>query len=1112
MPTSLPLNRDFLVDIGGWETLKHAQAMVDAGRVLHTSYQPPILTGRVMIDGRETVTRLKIGQSLAQVENLCPCRQAKVDGTICPHVVAAGLAWIRRQQVVAEPNQAKQAAVSSIGSPPSPAQSAATSAFARHVLGRHPPESPVIEVFVLLPLQLPGALGEGHLRVILEARIDLPRTPPGLAGARPWEAVCKALPAAPAVGEEDEAVLSFLEQVGSGSLAGMMAIPKARLPAFLLRLAGHPRVFLGKKAGIVLAADGLRPKLGLRMRLAGELELTLAESPAAARAHPKSVLMDLAGGGRWRWTPPEAANSGEARLEREATWEGPYAALADGPVVIPRDAVAGFLVRELPALSHRFDIVHDDTGQMVFETETPSFHLVLDGSLAGMTLRVEAAYHGRRVVLPPKELDSKPEDSGGWQTDPENPKRFWTRDRMAERLVLERVSKAGFVAGHRSPDQFVITDERKVADFLANAFPRWRQKWTIELGPRFANVFPRLKYVEPEVTLRSEGSGQDWLSLDLAPVVKPVGAESGAAAVGGSAKLSMADIQRWLQTGQHHQRMAGAGDGGGDAILLLPSQVWGQFREALADSDVAQSAAGPARVQARFAPYLANVLEAQGFSLSPRSEWPPGKGSAGMGMLPANLEALLRPYQRDGVAWICGLAQAGFGGLLADEMGLGKTVQILAFLRRLAGVTPPPGPSLVVAPTSLVENWRAEAERFTPDLRVLVLHGSRRREKFSEIDSHDLVITSYALLRRDADAYQGVEFAAMILDEAQHIKNRASQNAQSAKALRARHRFVLTGTPIENSLFDLWSIFDFLMPKYLGSALDFKDRYEIPISKQRDESASERLRLRLQPFFLRRTKADVIRDLPDKIEQIAWCELSAEQAEVYGALLDQSRREVFDASGKAGQAAGRNRIAVLVALLRLRQASCHLGLLPAPGPEAPSWSEPSGKLDLAIELLNEAIDGGHRILVFSQFVQFLQLCRERLDAHGIDYAYLDGATEVARRQTEIARFQGASAEAPPVFLISLKAGGVGLNLTAADTVLHLDPWWNPAAEDQATARAHRIGQRRVVNAYKLIARGTVEEKILALQQKKRELIASHVTNEATFIEQLDWDEIERLFE
>ncbi len=446
--------------------------------------------------------------------------------------------------------------------------------------------------------------------------------------------------------------------------------------------------------------------------------------------------------------------------------------------------------------------------------------------------------------------------------------------------------------------------------------------------------------------------------------------------------------------------------------------------------------------------------------------------------IPAALDAILRPYQKLGTAWLWHLYRQELGGILADEMGLGKTLQALALIAaarasRSRGVKRPP--HLVVCPASLVENWRREAARFTPELKVFVHHGTRRLAE-KDFAAHDLVLTSYGTLARDSVLFELVEFDLILADEAQHLKNRRTQAAQSLRALRGRGRFLLTGTPLENSLDDLRSLFEFLMPGFLG---------KVPSGLKRDERTWHDAQLRTQtaPYILRRTKAAVAPELPEKIEQILWCEPTATQTALYRRLQEDSERELIDLAAR-GQSENQLRFAALTQLLRLRQIACDPRLVPTG--RAASAAD-SAKLDAFRELLAESIDEGHRMLVFSQFTALLTLLREELDAEGVAYCYLDGSMTPKARQAAVDKFQND--EDVPVFLISLKAGGTGLNLTGADIVVHFDPWWNPAAEAQATDRAHRIGQTKVVTSYKLICSGTVEEKVLALQDTKRALLA-----------------------
>ncbi|MCA1809819.1 MAG: DEAD/DEAH box helicase family protein, partial [Lentisphaerae bacterium] len=401
-------------------------------------------------------------------------------------------------------------------------------------------------------------------------------------------------------------------------------------------------------------------------------------------------------------------------------------------------------------------------------------------------------------------------------------------------------------------------------------------------------------------------------------------------------------------------------------------------------------------------------------------------------ILSAKLESILRPYQKEGVTWLRFLEQSLFNGILADDMGLGKTVQALSWISQ-ARLHPQimEKPCLVVCPTSLVENWAEEAHRFAPELRLLTLSGAERHGYWDELEHVNMAITSYALLRRDVEKYLKIDFAVIVLDEAQHIKNRSTMNAVAAKRLRSMHRLVLTGTPMENSIADLWSIMDFLMPGYLGSYESFRRTYELPSAQAGPEAEQVRLRLRrkLHPFVLRRLKIDVARDLPPKIERTAICSLTTDQQRIYDGLLEQSRRRLITMVAERGFQ--HSRMEILKTLLRLRQVCCHLALLKQPlAPE----SQPSAKLELFMELLDEAVDGGHRVLVFSQFTSMLFILRRRLEEAALKYSYLDGMT---RERQRVVREFNARRDVP-VFLMSLKAGGTGLNITGADMVIHYD--------------------------------------------------------------------------
>jgi superfamily II DNA or RNA helicase len=449
---------------------------------------------------------------------------------------------------------------------------------------------------------------------------------------------------------------------------------------------------------------------------------------------------------------------------------------------------------------------------------------------------------------------------------------------------------------------------------------------------------------------------------------------------------------------------------------------------------------------------------------------------------PKGLQATLRDYQLDGLAWMQFLREYDLGGILADDMGLGKTVQTIAHILTEKEAGRLTNPALVIAPTSLMANWMEESARFAPELKVLLLQGKERMDLFDEIDKADIVLTTYALLPRDEEKLREHEYHLVILDESHYIKNTRSKAAQTAGSLNARHRLCLSGTPLENHLGELWSQFHFLLPGLLGDEKTFNAQFRHPIERQDDPVRRTLLNRRIKPFLLRRTKDNVAKELPQKTEMIRRIEISGPQRDLYETVrlaMDKKVRDEIDRKGVA-----RSQIVILEALLKLRQVCCDPRLVKSmPGKK--NTAAVSAKLTDLMQMVDDLLGEGRKILVFSQFTSMLGLIEEELDARKIPYAILTGETR--DRSAQVAAFQQG---AVPIFLISLKAGGVGLNLTAADTVIHYDPWWNPAAENQATDRAWRIGQDKPVFVYKLIAKGTLEEKIQLLQQKKSELAQS----------------------
>ena len=1089
----LELTTNLLADIGGWAALKEARALVERGKVSDARREGAVIRARVQ--GAEKIhdAQLTLADRVSNVEVRCTCIESKRTGRVCAHVLAAGLAILQPP-----PNRPAPA-----GSIPvaSPGKIPAGPKLKRWLIEDAPPGTPSLEITVLLPLQLREALGKDPVRVILEGRRGNE--------TQPFDVVIRELATGFVVSEEDERLLAALEKFG-GTVSGINAVPRARIGLLLRALADHPRVWLGKKERIEVKASGERPSLLFHTRTDGSLEIVIAKKPAAFPS--AAVILSLS---KDQFSPalsPTRSAPDNRRQRAEALpipgWNFDGSQLTETPALppgfisdtrlIPASQIPDFLSREFPVLEKTCDVAFaPGFAEFRMETERPAFTVKLEGALSGLTLELAARYGEKEF-----NLGSNAITDATYYPDARERNRFWRRDERAERRALVQVDLAGFKPVRGGGAMFSLATENQVAKFLANTLPRWRQVWTIQFGSRLDETMRQVDVAEPEFALRS-GSGEDWLSLDLKLSVqgKPV-------------PLDPAEIQRWLQTGQNHARTADK------RILLVPTEAWGEMREVLADCAVEQEP-GAMRVARTFAPFLTGALTAQGFH-SARNDAAALPAPEVKTKLEEHLWTTLRPYQTQGVEWLASLAQQKLHGLLADDMGLGKTLQALAFaawLKKTAGSDRPPlgtaaatsereatgKPMLVVCPTSLVTNWLREAAKFTPQLRTLDLTGSDRAEKWAARGGHDLLVTSYAILRRDLELYRAETFALVILDEAQHIKNRGSQNAQSAKALRAEHRLILTGTPLENSVLDLWSLYDFLLPGYLGTASDFRERYETPLTRSPEPRTMERLRHKVRPFFLRRTKDEVLKDLPPKLDYPTLCELTDEQREVYRAVLAQGRRDVFDHSDKAGRKLGRDRMAVLTTLLRLRQVCCHLDLLPQAETKR-AWKMPSAKMERTFELIDEAMDGGHRVLLFSQFVRVLHLLRDEAKRREIPFCYLDGQT--VERQAEVDRFQADAGI--PLFFISLKAGGTGLNLTGADTVIHFDPWWNPAVEEQATARAHRIGQARQVQAYKLIAAGTVEEKIQALQARKRELFEASLGGDEAFVEKLTEDDLEEL--
>lgn len=705
----------------------------------------------------------------------------------------------------------------------------------------------------------------------------------------------------------------------------------------------------------------------------------------------------------------------------------------------------------------------------------PRFFALVSGSKAALSIEVNARY-GKDIEFPACSVQSA---RTVYLEDEDDPLVRRVRSINVERAAMKELLAWGFEPGYKDGDlKHYITDPQKVLNFLGAGLPELRRKsWRISLSDRLGALMDKVPSVVPVITIKDAPGGAFDVHYTFDVLGKTV---------------PPAEVQAALNRGDGYLMQEGK-------VILLDRGGIDALRDVFSDCATSQNGAdrGWFRMKGAYAPYIKNSLsqldcevnatKAKFFRTMVRQQNNGMNGAKFESVPLGELDKVLRPYQKQGVYWMRFLENAGLSGLLADEMGLGKTLQTLTWLtlpRCDARAHDAQGhnlPAIIVCPTSLVRNWEAEAKKFTPDLKVLVISGPDRANDFAKIPEADVVVTSYALLQRDFEAaYLNQDFSVAVLDEAQHIKNRQTQNAKAVKGLHTVQRLVLTGTPVENSVSDVWSIFDFLMPDYLGDYDTFKSKFEDPIADgENAEATLARLKRKISPFILRRLKKTVAKDLPDKIIKVSYCPMS-----------DEAQREYVKALGATRTAAGelikskgfkKSKFELLSLLMKLRQIASR------------------AKIETFMDQLYAAIESGHKVLVFSQFVKMLTLLRKRLEKEGIPYCYLDGSTK--DRLGQCNRFNRS--KDVPVFLISLMAGGTGLNLTGADMVMHYDPWWNPAVEDQATDRAHRIGQKKKVYVMKMIASGTIEEKVLALQRRKQAIIQATVdTTDAAVMEQL----------
>ena len=709
-----------------------------------------------------------------------------------------------------------------------------------------------------------------------------------------------------------------------------------------------------------------------------------------------------------------------------------------------------FATEVLPVIKGRRGVIMQGLEDIIVDAK-PEFEIYFDSQSGGISAVVLARYGSIPIRLPEQEAKGD---------------KIVVRDHDAEGDILSHFDRF-----ERDGSRYMLTNDGDIYDFITLELPVLKLKAKLLTSDKFNDI-------------KITRSAQFALSASFDPQNRLLEADF-------ETELSLDEVRGILRSVKLKRSYYRLRDGqfldlvNGDESRLFSVMEYLSFT----DEELRAGRKQLPMYQALYLESITDVKKTQDFmqlieavhSIKP--------------VYPDYLENVLRDYQKDGIAWMKQLSVLGFGGILADDMGLGKTLQVIAYVMG----DKPEKPALVVTPSALTYNWRSEIRRFTPDARVLIVDGPKeeRAELVKTIGDYDFVITSYPMLRRDGALYRDKEFSYCFIDEAQYIKNPKTMNSRSVKNVNARVRFALTGTPIENSLMELWSIFDFVMQGYLYGSHEFRDRFEVPIVKNSDPHASASLRARIKPFVLRRMKNDVLAELPEKIENTIYADLVPEQKKLYAAFLATARSETAELL-QSGE-----KMRILTLLMRLRQICCHPALFDE------SYKKDSGKLNALTDIITGALASGHRLLVFSQFTSMLAIIRRKLDSLGIDSFYIDGQTKPYER-TELARRFNEGERG--VFLISLKAGGTGLNLIGADTVVHFDPWWNPAVMDQASDRAHRIGQERKVQVIRLAASGTIEEKILRLQESKRSLADDIIKMNADSFGSLTNEEILSLFE
>ncbi len=1041
----MEITEKWLGSIGGWQVLNNARRIVSAGAVSEAAHDENGVTGIVAEGPRRYQSGLRI-KGRTDVENLCTCPTSRGRGLVCAHSVAVALATIKKPAAVSTRPALSPRPVA-MATAPAPKPSVPTPPPGRFTL--------------FLPPNLLDGSFKGQAALFL-------RFEPGQGT------------------EADGKLAGWLATQGLRPGSMPLMLTKNDLVQLFDAIGEHPALFAGRPVPQPLAADRISLSvLPVRLPIVAK-ELSTRELRFALEGNDLTLILEQSG----------------VIWARSATTSSLFR-LSAADVETTRlmsDLLQGQMVeRSLTWLvQHREGL--DAACQLRLEGPTLStLHLAplpielvlaLDGSLQTVEVKLEVRYEGHRWQA----MSGSAAEAGGLRfplQDPSMPGRFYSRPLEKENAAVQRLLDIGFEIA--SATSLRLQNADAVARFFASELPRLQKIFTIDESQRWRTATRGLQRITPKALLPkqvddlSRRSGQDWLALDIA-YTAPDGF-----------RITRAEVLQMIRSGRRSL------NGQNGKKYLIDEESIEEFEESLRDADSELTANG-VNVRADKAQYLLGMTD-EDWAAQQQAQW---MSEDELNQSVPDLAETLRPYQIEGVRYLDSALRGPGAALLADDMGLGKTLQTITVMRLLQQRGQGKLPSLIVCPKSLIGNWQAEFQRFAPGLKILAIHGGDRKQALAEVAEHDAVITTYQLLVRDLEHYKKQPFQLIALDEASFIRNPDTEAAKALRSLRSESRIALTGTPIENSARDLWSIYHFLIPGYLGSRDTFKERFEKPLSDGAGSvdgrKSAERLRRLIRPFFLRRTKREVLKDLPEKIEQILWCDLSSAQTEIYKRILEEGHDEVRNARKRQGQGAAR--LTMFTLLLRLRQVCCDLRLtgLPQESLASVPADDLSGKLPLWRDRIHEIIASGGRVLVFSQFVKFLQLLRDDLVSENVKFCYLDGQSNDRAEQVE--RFQKQVEN--KVFLISLKAGGYGLNLTAADHVMLMDPWWNPAVEAQAIDRAHRLGQERVVTALRLVTRNTVEEKIIKLQAAKRGIIEATLDEGSPMMQGLTDEDLEQV--